>query len=82
MATGNFSYSTRLMRCGFNYNPSQNFQLSLEGTYDLQLSRMRYAQGNVRFRVGKYFFLTLRPYYDFILDKSTFNFQVDPILGQ
>ncbi len=82
MATGNFSYSTRLMRCGFNYNPSQNFQLSLEGTYDLQLSRMRYAQGNVRFRVGKYFFLTLRPYYDFIIDKSTFNFQVDPILGQ
>lgn len=64
------------------YNKSQNFQLGLGTTYDLNLSRIRSAQGNMRFKIGKYFFLTLRPYYDFIDKTNNFNFQIDPIFAR
>jgi len=70
------------LSCFFTYNDSQNFQINLGTTYDLNKSRFYSAQGNIRFRVGNYFFLTLRPYYDFINKKSDFNFQIDPILIQ
>jgi len=64
----------------FTYNRSQNFQLGLGATYDLNLSRIRTAQGNMRIRLGNYFFLTLHPYYDFVNNYSNFNFQIDPVL--
>ncbi len=64
----------------FNYNKSQNFQIGMGATYDMNLSRIRTAQANMRFKVGNYFFLTLRPNYDFVENISNFNFQIDPVL--
>ncbi|HPZ10377.1 MAG TPA: hypothetical protein PL110_19970, partial [Candidatus Eremiobacteraeota bacterium] len=81
LAENSFSFSNRQVGCFFTYNPSQNFYLSLGGTYDLQNSRMAYAQGDIRFRVGKYCYLRLAPFYDFVSKNTNYTIQVDPILS-